>query len=138
MYGWAPLALLGEEINKLDGSQTSQAYASLGQEEVDEMYQPIVDQSQSVHTAGFEKPDSSGPSAGIYLGIWNMFATVPQFIATLIATAAFAFFEPGKSFADGEIRTTYPHRISGTAFCLAVGAAGSLVAATLTFRLRKL
>ncbi|MCJ1400260.1 hypothetical protein MMC11_003464 [Xylographa trunciseda] len=145
MYGWAPLAIMGEEINKLAAAANPHAtYARLSQ-----------DGSSSVQL-GRASSDSEPPStandaatrgtegmAGIYLGIWNIFATIPQFLATFIAMITFSVLEPGRSreLGDGpgaEGPDEGARRgLSGTAVCLAVGALCSFVAATQSFRMRR-
>jgi hypothetical protein len=50
----------------------------------------------------------------------------------------FAIVEPGKGLTSGENSIDVPHKTSGIAFCLAIGAVSSFIAAILTFRLRKL
>ena len=147
MYGWAPLALIGEEINKLENSTglemssrgTAEGYVPLTRASLDAIHAvPSEEQPlQSERTS-----DDTGGVAGVYLGIWNIFATIPQFIATFIAMIAFAILEPGKSpeLADGGKTGdagAIPQGLSGTALCLAIGAICSFVAATQSFRLRR-
>ena len=151
MYGWAPLALIGEEINKLENSAglemssivTAEGYVELSRASLDSIHAAPtgVPPAQSERTS-----DDSGAMAGVYLGIWNIFATIPQFIATFIAMVAFSILEPGKSpeLADGgktgdagSSKKAIPQGLSGTALCLAIGAICSFVAATQSFRLRR-
>ena len=168
MYGWAPLAIMGEEINKLEASSNSNpAYASLSRTEDNTVELPDSSSHVSRHSIDSNDPqpsqfledtsdsDSVG-MAGVYLGIWNIFATIPQFIATFIAMVTFMILEPGKSgelnggngapgdgvgggngtapgTGDGEV----PSGLSGTAVCLAIGAVCSLVASTQSFRMRR-
>jgi hypothetical protein len=172
MYGWAPLALMRQEINRL-GSPTpnNQPYSSIAQreEEVDQYFELaehlIYDSMADLHPA--DSPfthDSDPPSlAGVYLGIWNIFATIPQFLATFISMIAFSILEPGKKAeyiqgggaggvgavkgdsdtrggVEGNDRPSGVPKgsISGTAVCLAIGAVCSIIAATRIFRLRKM
>ena len=151
MYGWAPLALIGEEINKLENSTglemssrvTTEGYVELSRASLDTIHAVPTEEhpTQSEPTS-----HDSGGMAGVYLGIWNIFATIPQFIATFIAMVAFSIFEPGKSpeLADGgqtgdagSSKKAIPQGLSGTALCLAIGAICSFVAATQSFRLRR-
>src|SRR5439155_1200695 len=77
--------------------------------------------------------------AGVYLGIWNIYATLPQFLASFISMIVFSVLEPGVSphFAQGDgkegagdnVSGGVTRGISGTAVCLAIGAICSLVAA---------
>lgn len=41
--------------------------------------------------------DDDDAMAGIYLGIHNIFATVPQFLATFVSMIVFSILEPGQS-----------------------------------------
>ncbi len=174
MNGWAPLAIMGVEINKLGSSATdTQAYTRLSQDGVLEMnhlptptnnnnnphsppHPTPNDESTAPPTHPTEPdedqhtpPSSAGDMAGIYLGILNIFATIPQFIATAISWLAFSILEPGKSpelsqgdggAADGDEahQRIVRNGLSGTAVCLAVGAVCSFVAAWRSFGLRKL
>ena len=155
MYGWAPLAILGEEINKLEASSHGQAYSSLAQDGPLEMGRLSLDSiHEPLHAGMAQRLDegngsATGDMAGVYLGIWNIFATIPQFLATFISMVAFSILEPGKSpeltqgeeVAEpdaGDAARRLTQGLSGTAVCLAIGAVCSFVAATRTFRLRKI
>ena len=76
--------------------------------------------------------------AGIYLGILNIFCTIPQFLGTFISMVAFSILEPGKSpeLGGGEVKKVLGG-LSGTAVCLAIGAVCSGIAALRIFRMRK-
>lgn len=146
MYGWAPLAIMGEEINKLEASaNTAAAYSRLSSDGVS------LGMARMSSDSGRGSPNTAAGTegmagmAGVYLGIWNIFATVPQFLATFIAMVTFSILEPGKSelgLADtpavGEdSEKVVRSGLSGTAVCLAVGAVCSFVAATQSFRMRR-
>lgn len=90
--------------------------------------------------------------AGIYLGIHNIFATIPQFLATFISMIIFSILEPGQSpelaagdalalVADSDLEQPsgkFPQSgLSGTAVCLAIGAVFQLVAAAQSLRMRR-
>ncbi|SRR6266498_3601671 len=158
MYGWAPLTIMGEEINKLEPPASGEAvYAVVAQQEQDEPLEmsrlstePIYAPAAAVGPAQLQEGPfsaSGGPLAGVYLGIWNIYATIPQFLATFISWIAFSILEPGKSpeltqgaaeeIGDDVSRKVTPG-LSGTAVCLAIGAVCSFVAAIRTFRLRKM
>ena len=84
---------------------------------------------------------STGETAGIYLGILNLFTTLPQFVGTFISMIVFSILEPGKSpelhedlgeedvakAADG------PNAI---AVCLFIGALSAVGAAYATTRMK--
>jgi hypothetical protein len=90
--------------------------------------------------------DPDGPSsqtgelAGVYLGILNLFTTLPQFVGTFISTIVFAVLEPGKSpeLAKGAPPHEHhpTHGPNAIAVCLCIGALSTLVAAYATTRLR--
>lgn len=155
MYGWAPLAILGEEINKLSPSASTHAERtgdanvemSLLSDDAlsvtDEALPPIiVPQGTNL--------DADEAMAGIYLGIHNIFATIPQFLATFVSMIVFSILEPGQSpelaagdasssAADGAQQASGPltkSGLSGTAVCLAIGAVFQLAAAVQSFRMR--
>lgn len=191
MYGWAPLALMGEEINKLETSTSSLSPAPYHTHHTHDRThgaRPLytrINSSNSIelnrnasydaiettefaatnpHNVGGEGMSSgSGGTAGVYLGIWNIFATIPQFIATFISMIVFSILEPGLSpelgdspkgnlAGGGGNSTAAPGGggsgsgngefvkpgLSGTAVLLAIGAVCSFVAAGQSFRLRKL
>src|SRR5947209_1847797 len=109
MYGWAPLALLGEEINKLETSAITQgAYGVVAQQEPSDPIglsrlptesghiaasDDVLNREDQGKAAGFD----AAPSAGVYLSVWNIYATIPQFLATFISLIAFSILEPGIS-----------------------------------------
>ncbi|KAI9759191.1 MAG: hypothetical protein M1835_000441 [Candelina submexicana] len=144
MYGWAPLAILGEEINKLENSSHDPAYSSIEQDPSVELTSLRAESNEFTGvTTSHGKEEATSATAGIYLGIWNIFATIPQFLATFIAAIAFSIIEPGKSpeLAKGDnergnnsSKGQIPG-LTGTAVCLAIGAVCSFVAAAQTFRL---
>ncbi|KAI9696601.1 MAG: hypothetical protein M1836_005620 [Candelina mexicana] len=144
MYGWAPLAILGEEINKVENSSHDPAYSSVEQDPSVELTSLQADSNDFTGaTTSHGKEEATSATAGIYLGIWNIFATIPQFLATFIAMVAFSIIEPGKSpeLAKGDDErgnkstTGQIPGLTGTAVCLAIGAVCSFVAAVQTFRL---
>ncbi len=83
-------------------------------------------------------PASTGELAGIYLGILNLFTTLPQFVGTFISMLVFAVLEPGQSpeLAEGELRPA--EGVNAIAVCLFIGAVSALGAAWATGRLRAL
>ena len=160
MYGWAPLALMGEEINKLDtpADRAQQTYSTIVQDAPSEMARLSAESSgaQERQLSRTSDDHSVGPTsteggqlAGIYLGVWNIFAVIPQFLATFLSAVVFSILEPGKSpeltpdtqgapSKDVNGPIAVQHRLSGTAVCLAIGALCSFVAAWRTFRLRRM
>jgi solute carrier family 45 protein 1/2/4 len=82
---------------------------------------------------GNKATSSTGEMAGVYLGVLNIFTTLPQFVGTGISTLVFSVLEPGLSpelaqHADPEEH----HRTdgwSGIGICLFIGAVCSAWAA---------
>ncbi|EME43508.1 hypothetical protein DOTSEDRAFT_72773 [Dothistroma septosporum NZE10] len=84
---------------------------------------------------------STGELSGIYLGILNIYTTLPQFVGTGISWVVFSILEPGKS---PELATdAHPDEhhstdgLSGIGVCLFIGALSSIVAAKATRRLKE-
>lgn len=76
---------------------------------------------------------SHGDLSGLYLGILNIFTTLPQFIGTFISWVVFSILEPGKSpelakeaHPDEHHSTDGPNAI---AVCLFIGALAAVLAA---------
>ena len=177
MYGWAPLAIMGEEINKLSPSSSSAASytrrtstedppalemsslmsddpLALGHAEAESSSSPTS--IKIPHRKDLNMDDDDAGMAGIYLGIHNIFATVPLFLATFVSMVVFSVLEPGQSpelaaggggagastsiddtggnvAGDGGVGTG----LSGTAVCLAIGAVFQVVAAAQSLRMRR-
>ena len=150
MYSWAPLAIIGEEINKLDEPVNGQPYTSIAQHDDQELSDTHSPPQLEVTARPFlrNKNEDILPTTGIYLGIWNIFATIPQFLAIFISMVVFSILEPGLSPElaggggdDGKGQTAADvstKGLSGTAVCLAVGAVCAFVGGVKTFRLRNL
>lgn len=163
MYGWAPLAIMGEEINKLLPTASTPATHSRSTEDSavemslmadDPLSTPEELSSSTVKTQRQSEQsdlDADDGMAGIYLGIHNIFATIPQFLATFVSMIVFSILEPGQSpelaaggpsspAADGPEQTLgklATSGLSGTAVCLAIGAVFQLVAAAQSLRMRR-
>lgn len=188
MYGWAPLAIMGEEINKLAPSSSTipapspyhhhnnnnttniTHYPHRNTEDpAVEMalmseHDPLSSSSSSpsppspspsspswLHKSPREADtalenddnDADGGMAGIYLGIHNIFATIPQFLATFVSMVVFSILEPGQSpelakgAGGGGTAGDSEGGLSGTAVCLAIGAVFQFVAAAKSLRMRR-
>lgn len=126
--GWASFALIGTEINKLSSSS---AYAPL-EEDLELTASPTLHIRHSSTTSSH--PDDSDPSsssstgekAGVYLGVLNIFTTLPQFVGTAISTVVFSILEPGKSPELAQhAKPEEQHGtegVGGIAVCLFIGA----------------
>jgi solute carrier family 45 protein 1/2/4 len=84
---------------------------------------------------------STGELAGIYLGVLNVYTTIPQFVGTFISWIVFSILEPGSTKRDDassdsqwmNLDKDSPNAIS---ICLCIGALCALVAVEATRRLR--
>ncbi|KAL9093313.1 MAG: hypothetical protein Q9165_004054 [Trypethelium subeluteriae] len=93
---WAPFALMGVEINML--SSDSIPYMC---DRSPERFSIAMVDSQLESTAKQEGLLNDGrrgfeETAGVYLGILNLFTTLPQFVGTFISMIVFRILEPGK------------------------------------------
>ena len=84
---------------------------------------------------------STGETAGIYLGILNLFTTLPQFVGTFISMIVFSILEPGKSpelHEDGthEDIQQAADKPNGIAVCLFIGALSAVGASYATSRMK--
>ena len=84
---------------------------------------------------------STGEKAGIYLGILNLFTTLPQFVGTFISMIVFSILEPGKSpelHEDGseEAIQKAADGPNAIAVCLFIGALSAVGAAYATARMK--
>ncbi|KAL8964093.1 MAG: hypothetical protein Q9183_004709, partial [Haloplaca sp. 2 TL-2023] len=103
---WAPFSYLGVEVNRLTAPSTMLANGSSYRR----LPTPADDFSSPAPSPSFlrlnhldrdlddddESDSSTGETAGIYLGILNLFTTLPQFVGTFISMIVFEILEPGK------------------------------------------
>jgi solute carrier family 45 protein 1/2/4 len=131
---WAPFAFLGVEINRLSQSNSHATRYS------DEHQSPTT-----LHLSGGLEEESkevsgSGGDTGKYLGIMNLYTTLPQFVGTGISWVVFSLLEPGKSPELSEAPPDEHHPTDGPnaiAVCLFIGACCACLAALATRRLKK-
>lgn len=136
---------MGVEINKLGREIPMSNHGN---------YQSVPDTSVGLdsepavlhvrHAADIESTESTNTStgelAGVYLGILNLYTTLPQFVGTGISMVVFSILEPGKS--PELAKDAHPDEHHGTdgpnaiAVCLFIGALSSLGAAYATQRLK--
>lgn len=170
---WAPFAFVGEEINKLSSNgevlhhrrrgvggsayerlSTDTSHGDSGEEE---SYVPMIELSRP-SLSGTERPsvpvlmdiegekDEGGNElSGVYLGILNVFACLPQFVATFISFVVFSVLEPGRSpeFADGgdagsENGAQKVGGVNAIAVVMALGGLSVLVAARDTVKFKNM
>lgn len=144
---WAPGAMLGVEVNMMSSTiptthSRNAAYHRLSDEaiEMDGSDSPRTLHLRQDSNSSVTNTSSTGELAGIYLGILNIYTTLPQFVGTGISWIVFSILEPGKSpelavHADPEEH----HPIdgpNGIGVCLFIGALSSVLAAWACKRLR--
>ncbi|CAI6333343.1 unnamed protein product [Periconia digitata] len=132
---WAPFTFLGEEINRL--SQSGPSYGHLTRSSIE------LESPMQVHNNGAEEAsDSTGENSGKYLGILNVYTTLPQFVGTAISWVVFSLLEPGKSPELSKGSDPSEHHgtdgPNGIGVCLFIGAVCAGVAAVATRRLKHL
>ncbi|KAE8321730.1 MFS/sugar transport protein-domain-containing protein [Aspergillus sergii] len=155
---WAPFAFMGVEINKLalgptqasrlsgvtmitSSSIRSGAYSDRsGDTEMDVLRLNHNDtDSDSDTEGGASDLPSTGELAGIYLGVLNVYTTLPQFVGTFISWIVFSVIEPGSTKRDAS-ETQWMNLDKGSpnaiSICLFIGALSTLVAIEATRRLR--
>ena len=145
LASWAPSAFMGIEINRLSSSPGS--YRRLSTSNSYEMGSPNTPSTPTLlrlehGPSADDGISSTGELAGLYLGILNIYTTIPQFIGTFISMIVFSILEPGKS---PELATDAdPSEHHGTdgpnaiAVCLFIGAICAIAAAFATKRLKDL
>ncbi|KAM0322899.1 hypothetical protein ACHAQA_009241 [Verticillium albo-atrum] len=150
---WAPVTFLGVEVNKLSGATdgAGPAYRRLSDADADadDIELPALGPERTAlhlehgpESPGGAASSSTGELSGIYFGILNIYATLPQFIGTFISTIVFTILEPGKSpeLAKGADPSEH-HDTDGPnaiAVCLFIGAMCAVGAAYATSRLKYL
>ncbi|KAK5151334.1 hypothetical protein LTR04_006634 [Oleoguttula sp. CCFEE 6159] len=143
LASWAPFTFIGIEISKIGSSpglypsRNGPSYRRLSNASFEFEHDPAV---LRPHHNSEDIAAPTGELAGIYLGILNLFTTLPQFIGTFISMIVFSILEPGKSpelakeaHPDEHHSTDGPNAI---AVCLFIGALASVGAAYATSRLK--
>ncbi|KAJ6133299.1 hypothetical protein N7471_008514 [Penicillium samsonianum] len=156
--GWAPFAFMGVEINKLTmggyspvvpssrSGVTMITSASLRNSAADTELDVLrlnhhdptdSDTDEEEHASNIP---STGELAGIYLGVLNVYTTLPQFVGTFISWIVFSILEPGAEPASDNSSDTWmnldKNKYNAISICLFIGAISALVAAEATRRLR--
>ncbi|KAK3112840.1 hypothetical protein LTR53_010447 [Teratosphaeriaceae sp. CCFEE 6253] len=151
--GWAPGTFLGVEVNRMSSaipmSQIRRVPSRRPSNESSDASTLVSHSSHSSprtlhlrHSSNASSVDntSTGELSGIYLGILNIYTTLPQFVGTGISWVVFSLLEPGKSpELATEAHPSEHHStegVSGIAVCLFIGAMSALVAAWATRRLK--
>lgn len=136
---WAPFTFIGMEINKLNASNSSgnqPGRKTRDSMELDDREKFGLLESLEEHSS------SSGDLSGAYLGILNLYTTLPQFIGTFISWVVFSILEPGKSpELAKEAHPDEHHSIDGPnaiAVCLFIGGLSAVLAAYATERFKRI
>lgn len=142
---WASFALMGIEINRLTsaspvmtGRRSSLAPSSTSSR----MLHPNSPAAAMSISEKENAEDDTGTTelAGIYLGVLNIYTTLPQFTGTLIGWLVFSILEPGETLKDNSHHDKVKQRDGPNAIsvCLFIGAMCALVAVEATRRLKKM
>lgn len=154
LASWAPFTFIGIEINKLPTTSSISRRGSNAVHNSDPASIELLEGSNistSTPLAAVSHrptsparhdgaPPATGQLAGVYLGILNLYTTLPQFIATGISTVVFTVLEQGKSPELAQDAHPDEHHstdgFNGIAVCLFIGAVASVGAAFATQRLK--
>ncbi|CZS94544.1 related to sucrose transporter SUT1D [Rhynchosporium agropyri] len=128
---WAPSTFMGIEVTRMSNSNSRRGSKS----------SPIELNSLEKGSPSADAA-SSGELSGLYFGILNIYAVIPQFISTFISMIVFNILEPGKSPELAHDADPSEHHSTdgpnAIAVCLFIGAISTLGAAFATKKLRKL
>ena len=151
---WAPFAFIGIEINRLTAPTTMLAngstYRHVSNPSIPEDMIPPAPSPTLLRLNHLDRDleddlsphdNSTGETAGIYLGILNLFTTLPQFVGTFISMIVFSILEPGKSpelHEDGthEDIKQAADKPNGIAVCMFIGALSAVGAAYATNKMK--
>ncbi len=114
LASWAPFAEMGVEISKMGGLEDSamttrnctyQAVSIEDTVEVDDTASEGAVLDHERHDGSVLRPEpaladregtSTGEQAGIYMGVLNVYSTLPQLLGTFVCWVVFSILEPGK------------------------------------------
>ena len=144
--GLAPATFLGVEVNRMSSSipTAHSRTTSTGRPSNDSIELGLTGSPPNTlhlrHDSSSSINSSTGELSGIYLGILNIYTTLPQFVGTAISWVVFSILEPGKSpELAGNVKPDQHHSkdgLSGIGVCLFIGALSAVVAAWSTRRLK--
>ena len=154
---WAPFAFMGVEINRLTvptggpggGGSSSSSYHRLSSSVVVDDFSSPPSSPTMLRLNHLDRdiedgdPASTGETAGVYLGVLNLFTTLPQFVGTFISMAVFSLLEPGthpelhQDGSTGDDVQDPPSGLNAIAVCLFIGALSALVATYATRSMAK-
>lgn len=143
LTSWAPFTFMGIEINRLTTAPTS--YRPLSEDLSTPTSPPALLRLQHRDGEPEDSDSSTGETAGVYLGIHNLFTTLPQFVGTFISMIVFSILEPGKSellhdLPDGNAEKLALIRNAPNAIsvCMFIGAMSAIGATYATKRMKKM
>lgn len=163
---WAPFGLLGIEINQMSSGPHAAIKGSIAPgytsvhgsvdepDAADDIEMEEARRHRRIFSDGVlrlhhpEDPNahaSTGELAGIYLGVLNVYTTLPQFVGTFLSWIVFSILEPGANDVDGadvdpahhkwlNLKQNAPNAI---AVCMFVGALCSVISAEAARRLKR-
>lgn len=146
--GMAPGTFLGVEVNRMSSTIPSSRSRSPSHRRMSTEDSVELESNGSspkiLHlrheSTGSVVTSSTGELSGIYLGILNIYTTLPQFVGTGISMIVFSILEPGKS--PELAKDSKPDEqnskdgLSGIGVCLFIGALSAVGAAYATRRLK--
>ncbi|KAI5300471.1 hypothetical protein KEM55_007137 [Ascosphaera atra] len=150
---WAPFAFMGVEINRQSSApqspharSTSGVRISLeqsapfrGGDSVISVREKVKDDGD-ISNAQSESASSGGELAGIYLGVLNVYTTIPQFVGTLISWVVFSILDPqarDPEHSHGELGNVKQEGPNPISVCLFIGAISACFAVEAARRLKK-
>ena len=147
--GLAPVTFLGVEVNRMSTSMPlsrSRSSSHRRSTESIELDNNNSNESSSIlrlrQDSNASIVSSTGELSGIYLGILNIYTTLPQFVGTGISWVVFSILEPGKSpelTNDANMPNQDNSRgLSAIGVCLFIGALSAVGAAWSTRKLKNI
>ncbi|KAJ1980180.1 hypothetical protein H4R33_005546 [Dimargaris cristalligena] len=98
------------------------------------LWSPVDPLSPPIESEGSPDQDLS---AGIILGIHNMFVVMPQFLISFVSSIIFALFESGSNSAEAGAHEPADNNAVTIGWILRIGGVASLVAAYLSLQITK-
>lgn len=163
---WAPFAEMGVEINRLAHGGTANGSADVmlraGGYRAVRPSMEVEDNDDDIELASTNRghgttgtsnagalhlahsndgsDGASGELAGVYLGVLNVYTTLPQFVGTFISWIVFTLFEPNKEDVADDSPEHHKYLdlkgVNAIAICLFIGAICAVGAAEATRRLK--
>jgi solute carrier family 45, member 1/2/4 len=163
MSCFAPFAEIGVEINKMGsghalvrGTGYAPLRASIDEAELDELDAAESQRARRLvsdgvlrlnHPTDEEDVSSTGELSGVYLGVLNVYTTLPQFVGTFISWIVFSLLESappsgGAEKSEGNngslLNAANGEGPNAISVCLFIGSISAVVAAEATRRLRRM